>query len=445
MYLTRYLVQHRLDENFSVIINTLSGALDIVDNEYTEALRNPNSLSPSSDIACSLSERGYLLPSKQAEDELFTEVYGKFTANQYKAPTMFVICPTYACNLRCQYCFEGKLTSEQTRILTREEVDAVFTAIAELTKETATIQLFGGEPFLPGTKDIVEYILECAVKRDYKISVVTNGVNLAAYMPLLLECKNNLSDFQVTVDGPADIHDKRRPKAGGQGTFAEIMAGIELALSNGLHIRMRVNADKTNIYRVVDLADYIIAREWDQLENFGALLSPVDDHTGGEVPNRLTEDAAATIWLELTKKYPQLSIFRADLWRNLDYLLTMLNTDKLSFPRFSYCESNNLGCYTFGTDGKIYVCTESIGNPASAIGTYFPDLQIFEDKAAIWNGRNVMTIEKCRQCEIATLCGGGCAYAALCINGSTDEPHCNGALETLHAYLESIKEDLLNR
>ena len=37
-------------------------------------------------------------------------------------------------------------------------------------------------------------------------------------------------EIQVTLDGPEEIHNKRRPLKGGQGTFDRIVAGIDAAL-----------------------------------------------------------------------------------------------------------------------------------------------------------------------------------------------------------------------
>lgn len=441
MLMTRYFVSHRLNDETSVLLNTLSGAIDLIQNRYLPLLSEPERLSDHPDIYQALSERGYFFPSKEAEEDALRGLFEKFQPE--RRPTMFVICPTYACNLRCVYCFEGDLTKEEPRLINTDEVDAIFDAISKLSPEGAAIQLFGGEPFLPGNQAIVGYILSKAAARDCQISAVTNGVNLSFYMPLLLKHKDRLIDFQVTVDGPPQIHDARRPRAGGQGTFHEIVDNIDEALSHGVRIRLRVNVDRVNISSLSDLADIIRSKGWDKLSNFGALLSPVDDHKGADLPDKMGEDETARYWFAQIKKDPQLSIFRPDLWRNLDFLITTLSSTMLSFPRFNYCESNNLGCYTFGTDGKIYLCAEAIGDPRTVVGDYYPRLSMDDDAIAKWNGRSVLTLEKCRTCSIATLCGGGCAYAALSINGSIDEPYCNGAIDTVHAYLDSMKEKLL--
>ncbi len=441
MYLTKYLLTHDINDDKFITLNTLSGAIDLVDKQYKRFFDHPDLITADIPIYQSLVSRGYMYESEDAEREKLSTLHEHFTSED--RPVMFVICPTYACNLRCVYCFEGDLTTEQQHILTTDEVDSIFRAIEKLSTTNTSIQLFGGEPFLPSNRKIVSYIIDKAASQDYGISAVTNGVNLVDFLPLLSKYKKNLVDFQITLDGPAEIHDVRRPRAGGQGTFTAIVKSIDAALESGLKIRLRVNVDRENIDYLVEMYELIEGRGWDKFENFVAMLSPVDDHTGAELRNKLSENETAKIWFKMKEEHPELVIFRPDLFRNLDYIITTIKRKEASMPRFQYCESNNLTCYTFGTDGKVYLCAEAIGNQQSAVGVFHPDLVLDENIVDQWNGRSIMTLEKCRDCPIATFCGGGCAYAALCINGSIDDPFCNNAIETVHAYLDSISNDVL--
>ena len=442
MYLTKYLVTHEVDDNNFIALNTLSGAIDVVEKKYQRFFEDPESISAESPIYESLIDRGYIYDSETAEENKLRSLYSHFQSE--KRPVMFVICPTYACNLRCVYCFEGNLTTEQQRVLTTDEVDSIFRAIKTLSTAETSIQLFGGEPFLPSNKKIISYIIDQAARRDYAISAVTNGVNLVEFLPLLSRYKKNLVDFQITLDGPAKIHDIRRPRAGGQGTYNAIVKSIDAALECGLKIRLRVNVDRENIAYLTEMSALIEDRGWDTFENFMAMLSPVDNHTGVKLKNKLSENETAKLWFKLKEDHPELDIFRPDLFRNLDYIITTIKRKEASFPRFHYCESNNLTCYTFGTDGKVYLCAEAIGHQSSAVGVFHPDLVLDESLVNQWNGRSILTLDKCRECPIATFCGGGCAYAALCINGAISDPYCNNAIETVHAYLDSISQDLLD-
>lgn len=442
MYLTRHLITHKLDDRFSVLLNGLSGALDVVENRFIPLIENPSALTSATEIYQPLLERGYIFPSEADERREMDRLFAKYTAD--RQPMTFVVCPTYACNLRCTYCFEGALPASSHKVLSRPEITSMFTAVQRLAVGDPHIQLFGGEPLLPATYEAVNLVLERSASLGYPVGAVTNGVNIPMFMPLLRKFRDHLDDFQITLDGPAEVHDKRRPRAGGQGTFSEIVSGIELLLNEGIHVRLRVNVDNRNIDSLVDLADFIMMRGWDRVPEFVALLSPVDDHKHSDYPHRVAEHETAVQWFKLRSVHPRLSLFRVDLFRTLDYIISTLQPDTISYPRFQYCESNNLSSYTFGTDGSIYLCAEAIGEAAHAVGTYHPHFYINEEAVGRWNGRSVMTIKKCRDCPVATLCGGGCAISACNINGSIDEPYCNGALDTIHAYLDAIKDRLLS-
>ncbi len=56
-----------------------------------------------------------------------------------------------------------------------------------------------------------------------QVALVTNGYDLAAFLPRLAQ--GPVKEVQVTLDGPAPVHDRRRPHAGGGGTFERIVRG----------------------------------------------------------------------------------------------------------------------------------------------------------------------------------------------------------------------------
>ena len=55
-----------------------------------------------------------------------------------------------------------------------------------------------------------------------------------------------VSWLQVTVDGPPDVHNQRRPLKGGGETFAQTLTAVQLALGHGIKVSIRINVDQTN-------------------------------------------------------------------------------------------------------------------------------------------------------------------------------------------------------
>jgi radical SAM protein with 4Fe4S-binding SPASM domain len=81
--------------------------------------------------------------------------------------------------------------------------------------------------------------------------------------------------------------------------------------------------------------------------------------------------------------------------------------------------------------------------PQYSIGRYYPTLELDADSVEQWNERHVMNIPECRDCRIATFCGGGCAYAAMVKYNCTRRPVCDNAPQVLSAFVDMIKDDIV--
>ncbi len=102
--------------------------------------------------------------------------------------------------------------------------------IKELSKNIgrniSSIELFGGEPLLAKTKQMVGRILKFANEQNIKISIITNGVMAKEFIDILKPVKSNIEMLQITLDGPDFIHDKRRKFYSGKGSFKNITESI---------------------------------------------------------------------------------------------------------------------------------------------------------------------------------------------------------------------------
>nr|WP_255557543.1 radical SAM protein [Bulleidia sp. zg-1006] len=88
---------------------------------------------------------------------------------------------SYKCNLRCVYCMQQNTFKDVKEISVKERVDIWQNLIEASGLQSATIVLFGGEPFL--NLNYVNNLLTEATNRNLPIdyySAVTNGVNLDA-------------------------------------------------------------------------------------------------------------------------------------------------------------------------------------------------------------------------------------------------------------------------
>jgi uncharacterized protein len=455
--LTRYLSRFELDENNIFLVNSLSGALDLVDRDTDkkiEMIKSTQKINHLDDeLLANLKERGYLFDVKQDEDAILDRLNALRIKSVDKSIVMFVICPTTFCNLRCTYCFESEEVKSNPNVINDEQVENICKHIKQILHERkpdqSYIELFGGEPLLPSTLEVNKKIFKFAKENKLFISIISNGTHIKEYKELFEEYKDTVISLQITMDGTKEFHDKRRIKIDKSGTFDIISQGIDILLNIGISVRLRVNVDSSNVENLKTFEDYMVEKGWNQFKNFGSDVAPVTDHHGkGEIDDLMEEHK---IVKKIKEIYPEdenkRAFFNLSMFRILDHITKGLGftNEKVSFSKFSYCEANRMQFYVFDPSGYVYACPETVGQPEMAIGKYSESLVLDDSKVNVWNGRSVFRIPKCRECEIAPLCGGGCAYAAVKTNGNIDDPVCNGAKEVLSEYIYSIKDTILER
>src|SRR6516164_7873196 len=170
MHFTKRTISYQLDSDHHLLINTLSGALDIVDGQVYKTAQGlatgdlDTALQLGPELEARFRKRFYLFDT-EAEEAAYCEALFKAMKQRLeKEPLQFAICPTYACNLRCTYCFEGQLTAGPVKIMTEDQLDHAFQSIEVLRdrfhpSSEARVILFGGEPLLRPAHSCVEQIL----------------------------------------------------------------------------------------------------------------------------------------------------------------------------------------------------------------------------------------------------------------------------------------------
>ena len=451
--ITKYLSEYQLDNNNILLMNSLSGAMDIVDPKTKDKIKhimNTGNTDINDDsLLTELKDRGYLFNSEAEENDTLEKLLAIRKSSVEKNLIMFVICPTTYCNLRCTYCFESEEIKNDSRVISDEQISNIFKHILDIRDQRkpqySFIELFGGEPLLPSTLEINEKIFEFAKNNNLKVSIITNGTHIGIYKNVFEKYKEIIYNMQITVDGPKEAHDKRRIRIDKSGTFDVIVEGIDILLEIGIPVRVRINVDATNVDYLQEFDSFMKSKGWTEKPNFGSDVAPITDHQGSNEIEGMMEEHH--IVRKIKEIYPQDTYSRLSMFRVLDHINKAFGfmSENVSFSKFSYCEANRLQFYVFSADGYVYACPETVGMKEYAIGTYSNELNLEDTKVNKWNGRNVFRIPKCKDCKIAPLCGGGCAYAAIRTNGDIDEPVCNNAENVISEYIMSIKDVILEK
>jgi uncharacterized protein len=80
--------------------------------------------------------------------------------------------------------------------------------------------------------------------------------------------------------------------------------------------------------------------------------------------------------------------------------------------------------WAYDYTGKIFPCTATVGKVNEAVGSFYPESLLDNDKIDSWAERDITTIDECKNCNIQHLCGGGCASVAKNNYGSIYKPDC---------------------
>lgn len=140
------------------------------------------------------------------------------------------------CNLACDYCYMYEHADQswrlQPRFMRPETVDTLVHRVGEYARgarpEHLTVILHGGEPLLAGHAHLVHLSgrLREAAGPDVPVHVglQTNGVLLDDESVAALAAANIA--ISLSLDGPAETHDRHRPDGAGRGTHAQAVEAL---------------------------------------------------------------------------------------------------------------------------------------------------------------------------------------------------------------------------
>lgn len=437
MHLSRYnLLLPTDEEGMYILMNNLSSAMDIVDEEMVELLKSLECGGEiDSDLLVTLKRKGYVYEMEEHEDRYLNYRFREYEEKIRTSLPVFYLYPTYACNLRCSYCFQDH-SALKAAVIDDQCLQAAFESMDYLqeispSKELPYFVIFGGEPLLKRKRqfEVIHKILEESSNRKWKPKIVSNGVELESYLDLLSSYK--LEYIQVTVDGPEKVHNKRRISPTSGGTFAPIIRGVQKAVDNNIKIAIRINVDAQNLSLLPELAQFFIEQGWEGNKLIVPYLAPMRDISCMEYEHRLPEHVALQQIFDLYRKCPEMRVIHLVGWVGAEVFRKVLETGQLPSPQFKFC-GGNMTRYCFDLKGDIYTCVDSTGVEEYKVGRFFPTLEIDERVLGLWRNRSILQIPKCTSCKLALVCGGGCTKLASEKEGSISSPFCTDVEDVLY-------------
>ncbi|WP_156959406.1 radical SAM protein [Nocardia sp. BMG51109] len=229
-----------------------------------------------------LVEAGLLVPA--GSDELAEVLRDNITAAESTEMLSLVVMPTASCQLGCGYC--GQLHTQ--RWLSEHHQDQFLRMAAARLDRSAYRQLFirwfGAEP-LSGIGVIRRFsprlqALAAEHGCTYGARVVTNGLALTESLAAELVDTHRVRIIDITLDGVAEYHDRRRMEKNGKPTYDRIFRNlVSLARSDlDVTINVRCNVDASNHGGVIPLLRALAAAGIQRRINF--YVAPIHDWGG---------------------------------------------------------------------------------------------------------------------------------------------------------------------
>lgn len=267
-----------------------------------------------------------------------------------------ILFPTEACNFRCIYCYEkykyGKMEQDVVAGLKR------FLSYRMAGLDYLMLSWFGGEPLL--AQDVIEDIsthvkslINNSSKKVYAADMTTNGYLLS--LPVFKKMIGfGIRHYQITFDGPPDIHNKKRLSADKSETFGKIWENIERAKSmkEKFAITVRLHIDTESYPYIFSFIDRY-AKTFKDDERYELFFRPISFLGGINDANLPVMDRNE--FNEATKNI-------CAYLRKLKIKYTTMEKVK------SICYAAKLNCFAIRANGTINKCTVALEEETNNVG-----------------------------------------------------------------------------
>lgn len=321
------------------------------------------------------------------------------------------------CNFRCVYCYEDGQITHQT--MSEQMIDLLIswykTKLEEGHFEICLVDLYGGEPllFMPLIVKLLSKLKEITSVLGIKLKVrlVTNGYLLTVEIVQQL-LKFGLDTIHVTLDGPAPVHNQRRPLKNGKGTFNVVFNNILDVARSFLPVEIicRISFDRTNVSSIPALLDLIKEKD-----NTGTI-----DPYFGSVTQTISQ-------IIIPESFCSLHVLEdRETAENIIFLYSEAKKRGFTIPDFfslGPCMVVADGAGIIAPDGSIYKCLDMMGCKKFIVDNISSE----KPRPCYYDFMVAPQLEHClsTDCPFVPVCGGGCIMEAFLKTGDHNKLICH--------------------
>lgn len=412
------------------LYNALSGRLLQYDEPHSrliESIRSGGGYSgyeDDQDFMETLDQNGFILDKRDEVRMLMRKREMRDQKCADASQLVLCICPTLQCNFRCAYCYE--LSQSDSTVMSLETIGRLIDFIKRHEAcRKLSITWYGGEPTMAFevVETLTERFLDLFPNYDCA-SLVTNAYLLDREKTEKLN-RLKITNVQVTLDGPASTHDRRRPLKSGASTYRRIIENLDILMNSSYNgsCSIRVNIDRSNRTAFSGLRSELL----DRYKNKPLTVYPYRLST-----THCRADA-------------EIGEMGRDEWA--DFIVRGYHENDIVPERGFYPDSQALNTcmasmdhgYVVAPNGELYKCWKDVGRKSMIAGS------VFSSKPDERNGiaSRYRTVgdpflnSECLECRVFPICGGGCVKKRLEAQQDADSgiDFCSPYKESLEVYL----------
>lgn len=200
-------------------------------------------------------------------------------------PAFLGLLPTRGCNLACRYCgFEVADQPDKVMDLSlaANAVNWYLELVDEAALPGAEVHFFGGEPFC--AEEVVDLAVNLArikaaeIGCTVRFEAATNGIFSEKRSRWVAD---NFDTIVLSLDGPADIHNKHRPYKNGRGSFETVARNAAILAEGSVDLFLRACVTAQTVKRMPEIAAYFCRNYHPQGVSFEP-LKPVEPTRPGQ-------------------------------------------------------------------------------------------------------------------------------------------------------------------
>ena len=313
-----------------------------------------------------------------------------------RAPIGFELELTARCNNDCRHCYINLPAGDrqaQRNELSVEEISAIADQAVELG--ALWVLITGGEPLL--RKDFHEIYL-ILKKKGLLVSVFTNAC-LINETHVELFRKYPPRDIEVSVYGVTQAtYESVTRKAG---SYAAFRRGLDLLLQNGVKVRLKAMAIRSNVHELPEIASFCRENTCDTFR-FDPLLHLRYDSN----PHRNAEIQAERLSPAEIVAIEQADEDRADMLQQKCAELIAPERSHIDCDHLFHCGAGQSN-FSVSYDGYFQLCS-SLHHPECTYnlrqGSLSDAWYNFAARVRDMRSGNPEFLEKCQKCPIVNLC-----------------------------------------